>query len=263
MISLEEAVVVMADPVRVEQMLWNLITNAFKFTPTGGTVTVSTSHDSGFARLDVTDTGIGLQPQYLEVVFEMFQQVQTGTARVRGGLGIGLALVKRLVELQGGRVEATSPGLNKGSTFSMWLPLARASAPSPTVSVRSNGLVGLRILVIDDEVHTLSTFGELLTMEGSAVTLVGSADEALERANDSEFDLVLSDLAMPGHDGYWLISHLRGQDRTRAWTVIALSGMGRAADREKALSAGFSAHLSKPLQLETLLQAIERLGVTT
>ncbi|MDB5821115.1 MAG: cheBR [Rhizobacter sp.] len=258
-LSLQDGVAVYADPVRVEQIVWNLVTNAFKFTPGGGTVTITVSARDDMARFDVSDTGIGLEPDYIDQVFEMFRQVETGANRTRGGLGIGLALVKRLAELQGGRVKAASEGLGKGSTFSVWLPLDDKDGALPSGSAASNVLTGLRVLLVDDELETLHTFGELLGLEGALVTIVGSATEALARAMNESFDVILSDIAMPGHDGYWLIGKLRQEHRTSNVLTIAVSGMARPGDRLRALEAGFDSHLGKPLQLGALKDDIERL----
>jgi two-component system CheB/CheR fusion protein len=260
-LDLQPDVMAFADPVRVEQIVWNLLANALKFTPPGGRIMLSLSSDAGMVCVAVTDTGIGLAPHEVETVFEMFHQVDSGTNRDKGGLGIGLALVKRIAVLHGGRVEARSPGLSLGSTFSVWLPSdpappRRAASPAP---MQPSDLQGLRILMVDDEPATLFAFSELLAMEGATVSMAASAAEGLQLLQSRSFDVLVSDLAMPGMDGYEFIALVRKQLAGLGMPSIAVSGMGRQHDIRRAVEAGFDAHLSKPLQLAQLTAEIIRL----
>lgn len=242
-----------ADPVRIEQIVWNLVTNAVKFTPSGGTIEIDLSTQDDMACLAVTDSGIGLDPAHLQEVFEMFRQVDTGLTRRAGGLGIGLALVKQMAELHGGRVTAKSAGLGQGSCFTVWLPLKKATpAPRLEISSPSYTLDHLHILVVDNEPQLLQAFGALLESEGAQVTLCATADVAVSAAMAGKFDAVISDLAMPEHDGHWLARKLRTHDATRHLALIAVSGMTREIDRADAQAAGFDAQLDKPIDLDLL-----------
>jgi two-component system CheB/CheR fusion protein len=246
-----------ADPVRVEQIVSNLVTNAVKFTPNGGSIEVDLSNEDGMACLAVTDSGIGLDAAHVQDVFEMFQQVYTGLNRRTGGLGIGLALVRQLVELHGGRVTAESAGLGRGACFRVWLPLKTdASVARKENHAPSYTLDNLRILVVDNEPQLLQAFGALLESEGARVTLCSEAEEAVHAAIKGGFDAVISDLAMPEQDGHWLARQLRAHEATRELVLVAVSGMTRDLDRSQARAAGFDAHLNKPVDLEVLEETL-------
>jgi two-component system CheB/CheR fusion protein len=187
----------------------------------------------------------------------MFRQIDSGLNRRTGGLGIGLALVKQLAELQGGRVAAESAGLGQGARFKVWLPVyAATSALRPEVRTPSHVFDKLRILVVDNESQLLQAFGALLESEGARVTLCTTAEEAYGVAIENGFDAIISDLAMPGHDGHWLARQLRAHDATRGVALIAVSGMTRDVDRSQASAAGFDAHLDKPVDLNTLEETL-------
>jgi two-component system CheB/CheR fusion protein len=250
-----------ADAVRVEQIVWNLVSNALKFTPPGGTIKMRLNAEGRFARLDVIDTGQGIDPDFVGHVFDMFRQAERAATRQQGGLGIGLALVKHLAEQHGGRVAAFSEGRNKGSCFSIWLPLEGGEAHPSAYNEPLPALDGLRILLVDDTPDTLEAFGMLLRIEGALVTAAGGGAEALRAFAPADFDVVLSDIAMPGMDGYQLMRELRklpGADRV---VTVALTGFGRRADEDLALDAGFNAHVSKPVRIETLLKTLRRFSV--
>ncbi|WP_278254729.1 ATP-binding protein [Paraburkholderia hospita] len=244
---------------RLEQILWNLVRNALKFTPSGGRVEVSMSHKDGFLCVDVADTGQGIAPEFLPRVFDMFSQADTGAGRERGGLGIGLSLVRQLVEMHGGRIEAHSEGLGTGARFSLRLPEVPHSTQPATrrAQADTSALKGLRVLLVDDSVEGLAGFGALLELEGAQVRPERNGPDALAAAREGEFDLILSDVGMPGMSGYELIAELRKLPGMEAVPAFALTGFGRQSDAEQAIRAGFNAHLGKPVSLHALLGAIE------
>ncbi len=251
--------VVACDPMRIEQVLWNLFSNAIKFTPPGGRVDVSLARDGIHARLDVRDTGVGIAPGFLPNVFSMFQQ-QSRQSTAIGGMGIGLALVKELVEAQGGSVAATSPGEDRGSTFTVLLPLAHVgqiTTPPPDAS--AGGLHGVRILAVDDMVEVLEPFAELLRMEGAEVTEALGGQAALAALEPGRFDVLVSDIGMPGMDGYELMDRVRRTNGVDRIVAIALTGYGRAGDEQRALQVGYNAHLSKPATVDDIRITVVRL----
>lgn len=247
-----------ADSVRVEQVVWNLITNAIKFTPHGGSIRVALTLDGDRARFSVSDSGIGLDPQHLSGIFEMFHQVETGPSRRTSGLGIGLALVKQLTELHGGQVGARSEGLGKGATFEVWFPLSMGEAPSACVASPCAGMSDMTLLLVDDEPELLGALGLLLESVGAKVMLASRAEDGLALALAQPFDVIVSDIAMPVHDGYWFARQLRLNAATREVPLVAVSGMSRPVDRARAMDAGFDAHLAKPFELASLQTAIDK-----
>ncbi|HZV91872.1 MAG TPA: ATP-binding protein, partial [Caldimonas sp.] len=253
--GLDDPVMIDGDPVRIEQICWNLLSNAIKFTPQRGSITVRLSRDGEDALLCVEDTGRGIAPEFLPQIFEMFKQEESARTRVEGGLGIGLALARSLVELHGGRITAESAGPGLGASFKVWLPLHQRTGFSPldeAASPPSGWLAGLRVLVVDDTPDALETFAFLLEYEGATVVQAQSAAEALRLADNQDFDLLISDIGMPQMDGYELIAELRSRPRTATLPSIALTGYGSSEDRQRALSAGFDAHLDKPVELDQL-----------
>ncbi|MEO8858877.1 MAG: chemotaxis protein CheB [Burkholderiaceae bacterium] len=252
------ALLVQADPIRLDQVVWNLLSNALKFTPRGGTISVRLSVDGDMGRMDVSDTGRGLDPDFIDHIFEMFRQADRSTTRSQGGMGIGLALVKQLVDGHGGRVAVFSDGHDKGTRLSVWLPLSdggsTAAAPQAT---EQQPLSRLRVLVVDDTLDSLESFAMLLELEGAAVTAVDSAGKALEALAANSFDLLVSDVAMPEVDGYGLIAAVRANPLWASMPAVALTGFARADDVKRALDAGFDAHLGKPVELEELRNVIQ------
>ncbi|PWT91232.1 MAG: hypothetical protein C5B55_08480 [Blastocatellia bacterium] len=260
-----EPLLVNADPVRLGQIAWNLLNNAVKFTPAGGAITIGLSKQDGCARLMVQDTGQGIAPEFLPHVFEIFRQADASSSRRQGGLGIGLALVKQLTELHGGRVEVYSEGLGKGARFVVVLPLEEVgSTNGDSARVTSdNALSKKNILVVDDSTETTDMLRRLLQMEGARVHTARSGLEALELAHDTTFDLVISDISMPEMDGYQLLRNLRRLPPMHNVPALALTGYGRATDVLRAKREGFAQHFTKPLDIDKLLTAVRELTQTT
>ena len=245
-----------ADPVRIQEVVWNLVSNAIKFTPRGGRIRVSVDQDLGLARLVVEDTGPGIASDFLPHVFEMFRQGDGRITRAHSGLGIGLALVRQLVELHDGCVEAHSEGIGTGARFIVRLPLERASAgPDPAARTTVHGtLGGVRVMIVDDSADSLEMLRLLLESEGAIVREALGAEAALKTVETMDFDVVISDISMPGMDGYELMRRLRGLPRHSSIVAYALTGFGRDVDIQRALDAGFTEQLTKPLDFPVLLE---------
>ncbi|PLC54708.1 chemotaxis protein [Pollutimonas nitritireducens] len=246
------------DVTRIEQIVWNLLNNALKFTPSGGTVTVTLSHEDGcWVRLDVHDTGIGIAKEFLDSIFDMFKQVnrQHNETRARSGLGIGLALVDQLANAHGGRVAAASEGEGRGSTFSLWLPLRRQEARSAAVggAPQKHSLQGMRILLADDSEEILDVLSALCEMRGAIVTTASDGSKALALLHSGDFDVLVSDLGMPNMDGYTLLASLRRSARNADVPAIALTGYGQS---EKARAVGFTDQLCKPVPMDELISKL-------
>lgn len=251
-------VTIEADPIRIEQVIWNLVSNAVKFTPPGGTVKVAVGESDGWASISVADSGKGIAPQFLPHVFDMFMQ-EDGSAYTRKseGLGIGLALVKSLVELHGGEVGVTSSGLDQGACFTLRLPLLVGSRGSPQPG-KPGGLPsqGVRVLLVDDDEDALELTSLLLEDSGFAVTKAGDASQAIAHAQQSDFDVIVSDIAMPVMDGRHMLRELKHLPGTANAAAIAVSGFGRPEDEQLSLQAGFDLHLKKPITIQVLVTAI-------
>jgi len=252
---------VLADMVRVEQVVMNLLSNAVKFTPSVGHIDVRAERDGELVRIDVVDNGQGIAPDFLPRVFDMYGQSMTVTTRSKGGLGIGLALVREIIELHGGKVEAFSEGIGKGARFSFWLPVFGGKI-TPQHDGRHHaeeGLVGLRILVVDDMQDMLQVFTSLLEVGGATVFAATSAREGLDILTCEDVDLLISDISMPEIDGYEFLRWVRINPKLAALPAIAISGMQRDNDIANAHAAGFSAHLGKPISVERLSAVIHDL----
>jgi PAS domain S-box-containing protein len=258
-----EPVGIMGDRIRLSQVLTNLVQNAAKFTSAGGQVTVSVTADPGMHRaiVRVRDTGIGIAPEMLPHVFETFAQAEQSLDRSRGGLGLGLALVKGLVELHAGGVKATSPGIGRGSEFSFWVPLAKQ--PRKVIDgtpLNDSTERHLRILIVEDNDDTARTLGRLLTRYGHEVAMAHNGSAAVDRVRDWRPEVVLCDLGLPGMDGYEVARTLRQDPATDSLRLIALSGYGLDDDRRRSEQAGFDLHLTKPVdpsELQRLLAVIK------
>ena len=263
-----------ADPDRLQQIVWNLLTNAIRFTPRAGRVTITCDRMDSRIKIAVTDSGAGLATQDLSTIFERFKQVDSSTTRAHGGLGLGLAIVRHLVEAHGGTVEATSAGLGHGSTFAVLLPVAALSFARPRTSTTAadgstvaaapptdegwTTLDGLRLLIVDDEGDSLEMLRELLTAAGGQVTCATSAREALAAMDASgPFDLVVSDVGMPEIDGYGFIRRVRARTSGADVPAIALTAYARVADTALVLDAGFQEHIVKPVDSRRLVRAIK------
>jgi signal transduction histidine kinase len=256
-----QPVMVRGDDRRLRQIVWNLLTNAVKFTDFEGHVHVTLAIAApSSARIEVTDTGRGIDAAFLPYVWERFRQADSSTSREYGGLGLGLAVVRHLAEMHGGTVHAESPGAGRGATFTVEVPLARVLTQStsdtrPSAALR---LTGKRILVVDDDDDARTVLAAMLRQGGADATAVGSAAEALAQIERTPFDLIVSDIAMPGEDGYSLVRRLR---ETRAIPVIAVSAMGTGPnDRRRALDAGFIEFVRKPVDPDELVETVARLS---
>lgn len=263
---------VLGDAVRLQQVVWNLLSNAIKFTPEGGQVTVQLDTDPSvtatsryaYAQLTVTDTGKGISPEFLPYVFEYFRQADATTTRQFGGLGLGLAIVRHLVELHGGTVQAESAGEDQGARFTVRLPLLREAIQAhdpPNINLPvppRQPLQHLRVLLVDDEADARDMIAFILQEAGATVTVAQSGLEALESFSQSQPDVVISDIGMPEMDGYMLIRQLRSRwpEPGSKVPAIALTAYAGEVNQQQALAAGFQLHLAKPVEPEELVRAI-------
>jgi PAS domain S-box-containing protein len=263
---------VSADPDRLQQAVWNVLTNAAKFTPRGGSVEISVSQNTTHVLIQVKDSGPGIDPAFLPHVFERFRQADGSTTRTHGGLGLGLAIVRHLVELHGGTIGVENRENDLGAIFTIRLPLPSgelraetlAGADSAFGEARSEPatLEGLRILVVDDEIDTMDLVGVELAQRGAKVTGVTSAEEALKALELVEFDLLISDIGMPKVDGYDLIRQVRKQEEgtNQRIPAVALTAYARVQDRMQAIVAGFSTHVAKPVEANELVTVVASLA---
>jgi CheY-like chemotaxis protein/two-component sensor histidine kinase len=259
-----QSVCINADRARMEQIVSNLLDNAVKFTPAGGTISVEVKQHEGLALLAVQDTGRGFSPEVADELFQMFYQVDAGGARTDGGMGIGLALVKRLVEMHGGSVTATSPGPNAGARFTVTIPAVQAM-PAAENNRAMNGSKA-RILIVDDNTDARETLATLLSVMGYNVMQAPSGAQALHTVEMTPPDVVLLDIGMPEMDGYEVARRLRRTPDGQRLVLIAVSGYGQIADKDAAKQAGFDMHLTKPVDgeaLEQTLSSISSLGSMT
>jgi PAS domain S-box-containing protein len=268
--------VVFGDPGRLQQIFWNLLSNAVKFTPKGGRVQVLLQRVNSHVEFSVSDNGIGIPAGFLPYVFDRFSQKDSSTTRRYGGLGLGLAITKQLVELHGGTVQAQSPGENQGATFTVTLPLAirethtapadRAHPTHPVPEEQSvlPSLSGIRVLVVDDEPDARDLIQRVLTEQGADVTVASGGEEALREVKAAVPDLLISDIGMPQMDGYQLIRRIRATEtKGQRIPAVALTAFARAEDRKRALLAGFQAHIAKPVDMAELVIVVAGLLVHT
>ncbi|UFP93256.1 hybrid sensor histidine kinase/response regulator [Gloeobacter morelensis] len=262
---------VSGDVGRLHQIAWNLLFNAVKFTPQGGMVEVVLTQNETHAQLVIRDNGIGISPAFLDHIFERFRQADSTSTRVHGGLGLGLSIVRHLVELHGGTATAASAGEGQGATFMVSLPLLADGTPvqgegklvqpngrTEALSELAQWLAGLRVLVVDDEVDAREFVATALGEYGVQVVTVGSAREALSAVAAQKPDVLVSDIGMPGEDGYALIRELRSRGNTLP--AIAFTAYARGEDLKNALQAGFQCHVPKPVEIAQLVSAIASLS---
>jgi len=262
---------------RLQQILWNLLSNAVRFTPGGGKIQVALERVSSHLEVTVSDTGEGIDPEFLPFVFDRFRQQDGSTSRAHGGLGLGLSIVRNLVELHGGEIRASSAGLGKGSTFILHLPISLvdlAKAPESRESEEAAfpfavpddpSLAGLKVLVVDDEPDTREILQRLLASCDAQVLLAASAREALTLLRQEKPHVLVSDIGMPHEDGYWLIQQVRSLAPEEGGSIpaLALTALARADDRIRALRAGFQAHTAKPVETAELIYLVAGLAGRT
>jgi CheY-like chemotaxis protein len=264
------------DPGRLQQVVWNLLSNAIKFTPKGGRVRVSLEKVNSQVELMVSDTGQGIKSEFLPYVFDRFRQADSSTTRKFGGLGLGLSIVKQLVELHGGSVQATSAGEGQGATFTVMLPLALKESESDEQAVEQSfddhrltttgcvqkNLEYMKVLVVDDEVDAQELVKRVLEECGANVLTASSADEALELVQTYKPNVVVSDIGMPGKDGYDFIRTLRGLPSDMGGNIpaAAVTAFARFEDRIRALRCGYQTHVAKPIEPAELIAVVASLA---
>jgi len=259
----EHLLFVEGDRLRLQQIAWNLLNNAVKFTPSGGRIEIGLINEGVTAAFVVKDTGQGIDPGFLPHVFEMFRQADGSNRRRHGGLGIGLALVRQLVQLHGGTISAESEGPNKGSRFTVRLPLLRETASlavSATAAPELNVFSETSFLVLDDSEDSIAMMAELLRLAGAQVVTATNGVDALRIVSENEFDVILSDISMPEMDGFEFLQRLRKIDGRQDVPVVAITGFGRHDDVERARAAGFYSHLTKPIDLQALTDVLKQLA---
>lgn len=261
---------VSGDPGRLQQIIWNLLSNAVKFTPKGGKVHILMERVDSHIEVSVTDTGQGITEEFLPLVFDRFRQADASTTRQHGGLGLGLAIVKHLVELHGGTVSARSPGLGKGSTFTIILPVRATQKqfltadPAPIVEDAGPAgisLSGLKVLVVDDDPDARDLVRHVLELAGAKAKLASSSSEAVDALRSELPHVIISDIGMPSEDGFALIRRIRAFPKDEGGTIpaVALTAFARAEDRRRALLSGFQMHVSKPVEPSELLAVVASL----
>jgi two-component system CheB/CheR fusion protein len=262
----DQLLLVEGDRLRLQQIAWNLLNNAVKFTPAGGSIEIALRSENESAVFVVTDTGQGIDASFLPHVFEMFRQADGSNRRRHGGMGIGLALVHQLVQLHGGKISAESDGPNKGARFTVRLPLLREPERMASQVAAQAGVVELNVfaqtnfLIVDDSEDTIAMLEELLKVAGANVMTATNGADALRLAAENEFDVILSDISMPEMDGYEFLQRLRKIDGRQNVPVIAITGFGRSGDIARARAAGFYSHLTKPLNLQVLTGVLQQLA---
>jgi PAS domain S-box-containing protein len=270
----KSAIQVLGDPDRLQQIIWNLLTNAIKFTPEGGRVRVRLERIASHVEMTISDTGQGIAPEFLPHIFERFRQSDSSSTRRHGGLGLGLAIVRQLVEMHGGMVTAESPGEGAGTTFKVILPLlsvhqelsagamTRPLIGSNPLTAWQPSLNDLRVLVVDDEPDARELIAVVLTGRGADVVAVGSAGEALAEMERGRFDVLVSDIGMPLMDGYTLIEKVRQLPKERGGRIpaAALTAYAGVEDRMRALSAGYQMHIPKPVEPAELTTIVANLA---
>jgi CheY-like chemotaxis protein len=249
---------VWADPVRIQQVFWNLLNNAVKFTPKGGRIAIRSSNDGGQFVFEISDTGIGIEPERQSRIFEAFHQGERSITRQFGGLGLGLTISKTLLDLHGGKISVHSEGKDRGTTFQVFLNLLREPvvASAAEASGDITPLRGLRLLLVDDHADTRAVLSRLLTKFGHQTTTADSAQSALKLFEGDRFDVLISDIGLPDGNGYDLV---REAKRRQSLKAVALSGFGTEADVRRSLEAGFDYHVTKPVDIDGLRLLLQKL----
>jgi len=259
--ALHAAGTVLGDADRLEQVVWNLVVNAIKFTPIGGEITVSLEHQGGSAVLTVSDTGEGISPDVLPYVFDRFRQGDASVTRRHGGLGLGLSMVRHIVELHGGKSSVISEGRGAGATFMVQLPLRAVRVARDAAAAPDHMLDGLRVLVVDDEPDARDVVVKALDECGARTVSAGSAGEAWRLLSEFHPDVLVSDIRMPGEDGYALIRRIRSESgASRGLPAVALTGLAHPEDRRRALTAGYQSFVPKPVEVSELAEVIRRIA---
>lgn len=261
---------VAGDALRLQQVVANLLTNAIKFTSAGGHIDVRLSAVGSDATIEVSDTGQGITPEFLPHVFDRFTQAEGSAIRRHGGIGLGLAIVRALVERHGGTVLAVSPGLGRGATFTVTIPMSDASdsseapIPAPARPSTRRALDGLHVLAVEDDPDGREVLALLLRAAGADVLAVGSVREALQALDAARPDVVVTDIGLPEEDGYALIRQLRARESGRESTipVVALTGFVRPEDRDRITAAGFQAYIRKPIEPDEILETVASLAAS-
>jgi len=258
----EGSLQLVADATRLAQVVSNLLNNAAKYTPHGGHIELSVRREASRVAIAVSDTGVGIPPEALPEVFEMFTQVGRNRDRSQGGLGIVLALVRRLVELHGGTVTVESAGNDGGSTFTVRLPLAESTSERGAAlpAGAADPSRSRRVLVVDDNADAADSLAALLELSGHATRVANDGDEAVRIAHEFHPEIVFLDIGMPGKDGYEVAKELRASSQTRQAVLVALTGWGAKDDRARSRLAGFDHHLTKPAGLEAVDELLARIA---
>jgi CheY-like chemotaxis protein len=265
-----QPIVVSGDANRLQQVFWNLLSNAVKFTPSGGKVMVQLRQVNSQVEIAVADTGHGITAEFLPFVFDRFRQADSTSTRQHGGLGLGLAIARHLIEIHGGSIEAKSPGDGKGATFTVKLPLVGTRVASlTTLDTKIDAeleskerlqlqevLAGLDVLIVDDDKDTLDLLSAALAQRGANVSAASSAAEAIALIKTSKPDVLVSDIAMPGEDGYELMQKVIALDVASRIPAIAITAYAKEEDKERALAAGYWRYLSKPVELREFISAV-------
>lgn len=266
-VSTPDEIIVEADPHRLQQVIWNLLSNAIKFTPSGGHVRVEGSAASRTATLEVSDTGEGIEPEFLRHLFEPFRQADGTTTRRHGGLGLGLSIVKQIIDAHGGSIVAESDGRGRGATFTLQIPrpLTRGPVADPSRDgplPDRHDLEGLKVLIVDDDDDSRAVLSHMLAQRGAATATAESASRAFAELERFQPDVLVSDIAMPGGDGYELLRAVRAlpEERGGRTPAIAVTALARASDGEQALDVGYQGHLAKPVDPSELVSLVAALG---
>ena len=253
-------IIVRAEPVRLQQIIWNLISNAIKFTDPGGRVSVFTDVNGSDASVTVEDTGVGIDPEFLPHVFDRFRQADGSTSRVHGGLGLGLAIAHALTKLHGGLLSAESAGKGTGAKFILQLAVDTTARPIvETPTEKAHPLYGLKVLIVEDSEDTLALLKTIVIQAGAQVLTATTATQAISVLNQTIPDVILSDIGMPDTDGFELLLQIRNTPQFRDIPAIAISGYASESDRKHALSVGYRALLAKPVDVDALFEVIQSL----